>query len=211
MTAGGLAFFLVAARPTAGGDVLTLDDVIPLAFALFVLMVASCALAVRATGIARALALALGAGILYGVTAAVAKVTIGQFSGGLLGVLTHWSLWTVVILGPLGFYFNQLAFRESELVSPVVAVITVTDPLVGIGIGILWLHESLRADAGAVLGEVFGLLMLAGGVWLVAHRAPHLATRAASDPAGAGTTPEHTGDGGGRMRRLPADPAGPLS
>jgi hypothetical protein len=109
------------------------------------------------------------------VTAAVAKVTIGAFaSGGFLAGLTHWSLWALVVLGPLGFLLNQNAFHEGELVSPPLAVITVTDPLVGIGIGVLWLGESIGRSPGAVVGQVLGLAAMALGVWLVAHRAPHL-------------------------------------
>jgi drug/metabolite transporter (DMT)-like permease len=105
----------------------------------------------------------------------VAKVTIGAFqSGGLSAGLSHWSLWSLVVLGPLGFLLNQNAFREGEMVSPPLAVITVTDPLVGIGIGVLWLGEDIGGSPGAVVGEVLGLAAMALGVWLVAHRAPHL-------------------------------------
>jgi drug/metabolite transporter (DMT)-like permease len=183
LTAGGLALFLVAAQPSAGGDVLTLGDVIPLAAVLAVLVAGCLALALRTTGTARSLALALATGIVYGVTAAIAKVTIGVFSEGLVAVLTDWSLWLVVVLGPTGFFLNQLAFREGELVAPVVAVITVTDPLVGIGIGILWLGEAVQTSQTAVTGEVLGLLVMAAGVWVVAYRAPHLTGEAPSADA----------------------------
>lgn len=175
MAAGGLALFLVAARPAPGEDILSLSDVIPLAATLAVLLAGSLWLAQRNQGTARSLALALATGIVYGVTAAVAKVTMAMFSHGLVAVLTHWSLWTLIVLGPFGFLLNQHAFREGALASPVVAVITVTDPLVGIGIGIMWLGESVHADPQAILGAVVGLLVMVVGVWLVAHRAPHLA------------------------------------
>jgi drug/metabolite transporter (DMT)-like permease len=182
LTAGGLAAFLLFARPTQGRDTLTVHDVLPLAIGLFVLLMGCLALVVRTRGLARSLALALAAGIVYGVTAAVAKVTIGAFeSGGLYGGLTHWSLWALVVLGPLGFLLNQNAFHEGELVSPPLAVITVTDPLVGIGIGVLWLGERLGASPGEVVGQVLGLAAMALGVWLVAHRAPHLAATVAAE------------------------------
>jgi hypothetical protein len=181
LTAGGLAAFLLFARPSPGRDTLTVKDVLPLAVGLFVLLLGCFALVVRTRGLARSLALALAAGIVYGVTAAVAKVTIGAFeSDGLPGGLTHWSLWALVVLGPLGFLLNQNAFHEGELVSPPLAVITVTDPLVGIGIGVLWLGESIGASPGAVVGQVLGLTGMALGVWLVAHRAPHLAATVAT-------------------------------
>src|SRR5919106_320308 len=186
MTSGGLALFLVAARPSPGEDALTVGDVIPLAAVLAVLIVGSLALAAWYQGTVRALALALATGIVYGVTAAVAKVTLGVLDEGLSAVLTHWSLWAVVVLGPFGFLLNQHAFHESALASPVVAVITVADPLVGIGIGILWLGESVPADGPAVLTEVLGLLVMAAGVWLVAHRSPHLSGAKGSGARAAG-------------------------
>lgn len=174
MTAGGLALFLVAARPGAGSDLLTLGQVIPLAAILAVLIAVCLALAVRTSRAYRSLALAFAAGIVYGVTAAVAKVALSLIGQGAVALLTSWSLWAVVVLGPTGFLLNQHAFREGVLASPVVAVITVTDPMVGIGIGLLWLGEKVSAEPGAVVAEVLGLLIMATGVWLVAHRAPHL-------------------------------------
>jgi hypothetical protein len=182
LTAGGLAAFLLFARPSQGGDTLTVRDVLPLAIGLFVLLMGCLALVVRTHGLARSLALALAAGVVYGVTAAVAKVTIGAFDdGGLFGGLTHWSLWALVVLGPLGFLLNQNAFHEADFVSPPLAVITVTDPLVGIGIGVLWLGETIGAAPGEVVGEVLGLTAMALGVWLVAHRAPHLAATVSAE------------------------------
>jgi drug/metabolite transporter (DMT)-like permease len=186
MASGGLALFLVAGRPTVGGSVLTVGEVIPLATVLGVLVLGCVGLAMRYSGTPRSLALALATGIVYGVTAAVAKVTLGVFDEGVRAVLTHWSLWTVAVLGPTGFLLNQYAFRAGALASPVVAVITITDPLVGVGIGTLWLGESLSGDAAAVLGAVLGFLLMASGVWLVAHRAPHLTgeDRAVRSPDG---------------------------
>ena len=174
MTSGGLALFLVAARPGAGSDLLTLGQVIPLAAVLAVLVFGCVGLAFRTRGVSRSLALAFAAGIVYGVTAAVAKVMLSTIDHGVVAVLTSWSLWALVVLGPTGFLLNQHAFREGVLASPVVAVITVTDPMVGIGIGLLWLGERVSAEPGAIAAEVLGLLIMAGGVWLVAHRAPHM-------------------------------------
>lgn len=193
LTAGGLATFLVLARPTPGEATLSIAAVLPLAITLLVLVTACLLLALRATGLARSLTLALAAGIVYGVTAALAKVAIANFSAGFAAGLTHWSVWALVALGPLGFLLNQNAFRESELVSPTLAVITVTDPLVGIGIGALWLKESLNRAPAAVLGEVLGLAAMALGVWLVAHRAPHLLAGAPRDGRGraVGTSRHH--------------------
>jgi drug/metabolite transporter (DMT)-like permease len=204
LTAGGLAAFLLVARPTNGDATLTVGEVLPLAITLLGLVVACVARALRSSGLSRSLSLALASGIVYGVTAAVAKVTISIFSsGGVTAGVTHWSLWALIVLGPLGFLLNQNAFREGELISPTLAVITVTDPLVGIGIGALWLSETIDGRPAAVLGEVLGLAAMALGVWLVAQRAPHLSPTPptahqqppAPDQAGPGPH-QHRSDGG---------------
>jgi drug/metabolite transporter (DMT)-like permease len=174
LTAGGLGLFLAVARPTRGNTALALAEALPLAIALVVLLVASVALGLRTAGLARSLSFALAAGLVYGATAAVAKVTIAQFPDGFAATVLHWSFWALVVLGPLGFLLNQNAFREGELASPALAVITVVDPLVGIAIGLLWLDERIATAPGAIAGEVLGLAAMAGGVWLVAHRAPRV-------------------------------------
>jgi F0F1-type ATP synthase assembly protein I len=153
--------------------------VLPLAIGLAVLCAGSVVLGLRTSGLARSLSFALAAGLVYGATAAVAKVTIAQFSSGFVATLTHWSLWALVVLGPLGFLLNQNAFREGKLASPALAVITVTDPLVGLAIGLLWLSERIATGPLAITGEVAGLLAMVAGVWLVAHRAPHVADQMA--------------------------------
>jgi drug/metabolite transporter (DMT)-like permease len=172
LTAGGLAVFLIVSRPTKGNAKLTVGEALPLGIALLVLLVASVALGLRTKGLPRSLSFALASGLVYGATAAVAKVTIAQFSDGFLATVTHWSFWALVVLGPLGFLLNQNAFREGELAAPALAVITVVDPLVGIAIGLLWLNEAIATGPGAIVGEVLGLAAMVGGVWLVAHRAP---------------------------------------
>ena len=196
LTAAGLAAFLLVARPSAGGGEPTPGRILPLGIGLAVLVAGCVAWSLRARGLSCSLALAAAAGIVYGVTAAVAKLTIAAFAHGVTAGLTHGSTWALVVCGPLGFLLNPNAFREGELASPAVAVITVTDPLVGIAIGVLWLHEAVAAGPGAVTGEVLALAAMAGGVWLVAHRTPRVA---------GGDRPAH----GGRPRERAAQAARP--
>ena len=202
LTVGGLAVFLVVARPSGGNASLTVGEALPLGIALLVLLAASVALGLRTKGLSRSLSFALAAGLVYGATAAVAKVTIAQFPDGFVATVTHWSFWALVVLGPLGFLLNQNAFREGELASPALAVITVVDPLVGIAIGLLWLDERIAGSPGAIVGEILGLAAMAGGVWLVAHRAPRVAEE---NPEKADENPEKPdGDDGDEVSRSAA-------
>jgi hypothetical protein len=63
--------------------------------------------------------------------------------------------------------------------APPLAIITVTDPLVSIGVGVLWLGENLQPGPGPVLGQVFALLGLIAGVWLLANDSSRASVRAA--------------------------------
>jgi drug/metabolite transporter (DMT)-like permease len=179
LTAGGLALFLAMARPSGGAEEPRPGAILTMGAGLVVVVVACVLWALRARGVSRSLSLALATGVVYGCTAAVAKLTIEAFTSGVPVGLSHWSTWTLVMIGPLGFLLNQNAFREGALASPAVAVITVTDPLVAIGIGVLWLGDTLTPGPAPIVVEVLGLAAMAVGVWFVAHRAPQVAGAAA--------------------------------
>jgi drug/metabolite transporter (DMT)-like permease len=176
MCAAGLAAFLLLAKPSGGIDQLSFGQALPLAAGLTALMAILLTVASRFGGEVRTFALAGGAGVLYGVTAGVAKLALGlgqNFGTGAL--LTGWPLYAVLVIGPAGFLLNQNAYQSDRVMAPALAVITVTDPLVGIGVGVLWLNEHLQPGVGPVIGQVFALMTLAAGVWLVAHGAPQVA------------------------------------
>jgi drug/metabolite transporter (DMT)-like permease len=174
----GLSAFLLLARPTGGTDYLTLKAALPLGIGLAALLALCLAIASHYRGEARTVALATSAGVLYGVTAGILKLVLGlATNGGMTALFTHWPLYALIIIGPAGFLLNQNAYQSDKMLSRSLAVITVTDPLVGIGIGVLWLNEELRGGVGAVTGEVLALLTLAAGVWLVSHSAPLMYAR----------------------------------
>lgn len=176
----GLATFLVAARPTAGEGRLTFTEVLPLAAGLASALALCLAVARRFAGLPRSLALALAAGVLYGVTAGLIKIVAREIDSGLTEPFQNWALYILCLIGPLGFLLNQSAFQAGTLVSPAIAVITTTDPLVSIGIGLLWLGERIDAGPAAVFTEIVALTVMAGGIAALAYRAPHVRVRAPS-------------------------------
>jgi hypothetical protein len=58
------------------------------------------------------------------------------------------------------------------LLVPVLAIITVSDPLVSIALGYFWLDENFASTPCAVAGEGLALLVLTAGIIILAHRAP---------------------------------------
>jgi drug/metabolite transporter (DMT)-like permease len=187
LCAAGLASFILIAQPTASRPVtLTVGAVLPLAAGLAAVLAVCLNLAARRPGPVRTLALAVASGVLYGVTAGMAKVTLELLEFGVATMFTHWPIYVVAVCGPLGFLLNQNAFQAGIALAPALAVIIVLDPLVGIGIGILWLGERLRDGWPAVFGQVIALIVLVVGVVILSHRAPQVAA--------------HDGRGDGRWR-----------
>lgn len=49
-----------------------------------------------------------------------------------------------------------------------------TDPLVAIGIGLVWLNEDISSSPAAIAAELIGLVVMSAGVVALAYRSPHL-------------------------------------
>jgi hypothetical protein len=169
--AAGLAGFLVIARPSGGRTDVSLTAVLPLAVGLAAVL-AGCLAVARRSEQARPLALALACGIDYGVAAFVVKLLTADFSGGLPQVFSHWPIYALAIIGPLGFLLNQNAFQQGILLAPVLAIITVCDPLVSIVLAHFLLDEKFTSTPLGVAGEVIALVVMTAGIIVVAHHSP---------------------------------------
>ncbi|HWG60927.1 MAG TPA: DMT family transporter [Streptosporangiaceae bacterium] len=173
--AAGVAGFLAIARPSGGTGDVSFTAVIPLVVGLAATL-AVCLAVARANSDARPIALALGCGISYGVAAFLVKLVTSEFSGGLPAVLGHWPIYALAIIGPVGFLLNQNAFQQGTLIAPVLAIITVCDPIVSIGLAYVFLNEKLARTPAAIAGEVICLLVMTIGIVVIAHHSP-IATR----------------------------------
>jgi drug/metabolite transporter (DMT)-like permease len=171
----GLSAFLVIARPSGGGDRFTSAAALPLGVGLVIVVAACLGISTQITSEFRALPLAVATAVCYGVTAGLVRsLTSGSFDTGLFG---HWELYAVAVVGPAGFLLNQNAYQSGQVGSLALAIITLGDPLVGIGIGVIWLGESIASDVWAVFGELLSLAVLATGTVALAHRAQRVGER----------------------------------
>jgi drug/metabolite transporter (DMT)-like permease len=173
-TAAGVAAFLAIARPSTGHSSVGFLVVLPLGAGLAA-AVGGCLLLARRGGNVRPLALALACGICYGTAAFLIKLVVAPTGAGLAGVLTNWPIYVLAIVGPLGFLLNLNAFQQSVLIAPVISIITVCDPLISVALASLWLDEKFSSSPAGIAGEVIGLIVMAAGIIVVAHRAPHIA------------------------------------
>jgi drug/metabolite transporter (DMT)-like permease len=172
-----LAAFLVLAQPSAGGaaGLDRLATALPLAIGLAATIALCLSLASRVDPRWRAIPLSTAAGVCYGVTAGLVRSLAPYFADGVAAVFGHWQAYAICLLGPVGVLLNQNSYQVGRLGAVTLVIITVTDPLVSIGVGILWLDETIRTGVGPVIGEVLALAALIAGVVLVAVRAPHVA------------------------------------
>jgi hypothetical protein len=183
-TTGGVAGFLVIGQPTGGSTRAGLSILPPLAAGLLVVVGGCLAVAARNRNV-RPLALALACGVSYGVAAFVVKLMTSEFSGGLADLFTHWPIYALAVVGPVGFVLNQNAFQQGTYLAPVQAILTAADPVVSIGLGIVWLNVRLNGGPAAIFGEVASLLLMTAGIYVTAHHFPHAAPSAEpDDPVG---------------------------
>jgi drug/metabolite transporter (DMT)-like permease len=104
------------------------------------------------------------AGILFGLSAALTKPTLGYLHAGLGELFTHWEPYALAIAGVLGFVLQQVSLGTGRL-APSVATVSVANPIVGILLGALLLDERLARPAWHVAVACIGLgLALAGAV-----------------------------------------------
>jgi hypothetical protein len=183
----GIVGFLVIARPSAGRQAIGLIEALTL-LAGFAAVLAGCLAVARWNRTARPLALALACGAAFAVTDFSIKLTTAELGGGLANLFTHWPIYAVAVIGPIGFVLNQNAFQAGTLLAPVLAIITVTDTIGDIGLAWLLLDEKLASGPAAIAGEAASLLVMTVGIVILAHRSPQAARQQDQAPRPADPT-----------------------
>jgi hypothetical protein len=183
----GIVGFLVIARPSAGRETIGLIQALAL-LAGFAAVLAGCLAVARWNRTARPLALALACGAAFAVTDFSIKLATAELGGGLANLFTHWPIYAVAVIGPIGFVLNQNAFQAGTLLAPVLAIITVTDTIGDIGLAWLLLDEKLASGPAAIAGQAASLLVMTVGIVILAHRSPQAARQQDQAPRPADPT-----------------------
>ncbi len=142
-----LATFIVVGDPAAGVDDAAdwkwaVSSVVVIALASVVMLFGRGARPAR-----RAAALGTVAGMLFGMSASLAKPVVEELDEGLSVVLSDWRAWALVVMGVAAFLIQQGALATGQL-APAVATTSLANPVVASIIGIVILEERL---AGGVL------------------------------------------------------------
>jgi drug/metabolite transporter (DMT)-like permease len=139
----------------------------------------------------------VGAGVLYGFVVTLAKVVINRILQAQFDPLTICCIVGLLAAGAGGAYFVQTAYS----VGPpdlVIAGLTVVDPLVAVGIGVVVLREAAAAPWWAPIIYVLTGLHAVLGVFSLARNHPQL--KEGVDPFD--VAPHRTVKGRGRATRM---------
>jgi drug/metabolite transporter (DMT)-like permease len=159
---GGVGLFVLIAAFTAVDKPVTAGNLITILIILAVVLVLFGAAFVVLGKSFKAIAYIIGAGVLYGFVATLAKVLISRLFQGQFDWLTVLACIGLLLAFALGGYFVQNAYSSGPP-DLVIAGLTVIDPLVAVGIGILVLGEASQAPLWAgILFLVFGAVAILG-------------------------------------------------
>jgi hypothetical protein len=172
----GVGGFVITASQVASQVELTDENLLRVLLLFVIILVAFAVLFFTVGKKAQALTYILGAGVLFGFVATLAKVTIQrlyQMDYDLLTLIALLSMLGAVLLGGW-FVQNAYASGPPDLV---IAGLTVIDPMVAIAIAIGILGEAQQATLGSgALFSGFGLVAIFG-VYLLSKVHPELRKR----------------------------------
>ena len=166
---GGIAVFVGFAAVVARETPITDTQLVTILLILgVVLAVAGAAFALLRSRL-KAIMYVVGAGILYGFVATLAKVVINRIVTGNFELLTVFCIIALLSATMFGAYFVQSAYTSGPP-DLVIAGLTVIDPLVAVTIGIVVLGEASEAPVIAVIAfAVAGAVAIYGVFQLAKH------------------------------------------
>lgn len=164
---GGLAAFLRFGNPSTPNS-----DASDLAWFMASLVIVPIVAVIawwayRRTGPARAIALGVASGILFGAQASFLKSFTIAFGDGLMQEITNWRLYAVIICGAGAFVLQQAAFQAGAITLSLPATV-VLPPITAAFVAIFVMGGSVEvggwhgfAVAGAVVAMLAGLVVIA--------------------------------------------------
>jgi drug/metabolite transporter (DMT)-like permease len=166
--AAGLALFLTEARPGVGHPTASGAQ-----WAVLTVAVAGwCgAMALGARGSSRvraAVLLAIGSGTAFGYVAAVTERAGHLLNAGVVRTLTSWVPLALLGGAAIALMLTQSAFHAGALRLSL-PTLTIAQPLVAIVIGLAFFGEHIHSGGLASVLEIFGLVLMTGGVFALAR------------------------------------------
>ncbi len=138
----------------------------------------------RFTGASKALTFGAAAGLGYGLQAAVTKTFVTEIGGGVLALLSSWSVYVLIISAVSGFALQQSALKTGVLAPAMASSNSVTlfsSVLLGIGVYGETLSKAGTSHTGST---IVGLIVAIIGIALLAGSgAPQEVATGTADPS----------------------------
>ena len=161
-----LAAFTTTSRPVSNAQLIIILSILAVVTAAFAVLFAVYRKRFKA------IMYILGAGVLYGFVATLAKVVIDRTkTGDFFDGLTLLCVAALLMATVLGGYFVQNAYASGPP-DLVIAGLTVIDPLVAVTIGIVVLNEAAGAPLFAIIGFVVAGAVAIYGVFELSKHHP---------------------------------------
>jgi drug/metabolite transporter (DMT)-like permease len=171
LSVGGIGIFVSIAAFTAVNAPMTSADLVEILIILLVVLAIFGALFLFLGKHLSALYYIVGAGVLYGFVATLAKVVITSITHGATDWLTWACLAALLAATILGALFVQNAYSSGPP-DLVIAGLTVIDPIVAVTIGIVILDEASQAPPWAIFAYIIAGVLAVIGVFLLAKYHP---------------------------------------
>ncbi|MEU9444887.1 DMT family transporter [Streptomyces sp. NPDC048304] len=165
--AAGLAFFLVAASPSAGRPTASPQAWLVGGTAAIGAVVLLVAVARPARPAARAALLGLASAVSFATTAALLKEAVGRLGQGPEAMFGHWSLYATGAVGAVAFLLLQSALSAGSLTASQPAL-TLGDAITSVILGWVLFDEVIQLGA-RVIPEVIGIALIGTGSLGLAH------------------------------------------
>lgn len=179
---GGVALFVTIAAFTAKSKPVENHELVIILIILAVVLVAFGAFFAFFRNKFRAIFYIVGAGVLFGFVATLAKVVIDRVKTiivtkaqiGPEDILTIVCIVALIVASLLGSYFVQTAYSSGPP-DLVVAGLTVIDPMIAVSIGVVVLGEAASAPGWAIPAFIVAGILAVYGVFQLAKHHPQTA------------------------------------
>ena len=168
LTLAGIVFFVSAGQPQGGTTHPSAASWWAACLITGFLVLVLFGVGRRFTGASKALTFGAAAGLGYGLQAAVTKTFVTEIGGGIVGLLTSWSIYVLILSAVTGFALQQSALKTGVL-APAMASSNSVTLFSSVILGIAVYGETLaKSGTSHVSSTTIGLIIAIVGIALLA-------------------------------------------
>jgi drug/metabolite transporter (DMT)-like permease len=159
----GISLFLSVGAPSGGTAHPSASAWWSAGLTSLALVTIAFALGRRTHGATRALLFGSGAGIAFGLQAAVTKVFVGELGHGVQALLSSWTVYVLIVSAVTGFALMQSALKTGVL-APAIASSNALTLFGSVMLGITVFGESLGRGGGHLIPAAIGMIVALAGI-----------------------------------------------